>query len=94
MSQTGIAATERNKLGDVALGLAVSGWIAAFAPFYPPFAILGSIVCPLGLILGLIALRHEPKRSAFWAVGLGIVGQFFFVGTIWSRLLLLFQSRQ
>jgi hypothetical protein len=86
MSQIDTRRAERNKLGDVALSLAIAGWIAGFMTFYPPLAILGSMLCPLGLILGLIGLRHEPRRSASWAVALGIVGQFCFVGTIWSRV--------
>ena len=92
MPQTEVATSARNKLGDIALALVFAGWISAFMNFYSPLAVIGSILCPLGLILGLIALGRTPKRSASWAVGLGVLGQFAFVGTIWNELLLHFHS--
>jgi hypothetical protein len=94
MSQVNIDNTDRNKLGDTALILVIAGWIAGFTTFYPPLAIIGSVLCPLGLILGLIALWREPRRSASRAVGMGILGQLLFVGTIWNEILLYIQSQQ
>lgn len=87
MSQENIEPTERNKLGDFALAVVVVGWFAGFSTFYIPLAVIGSVLCPTGLILGLIALRRQPRRSASWAVALGILGQLVFVGTIWNEII-------
>ncbi|MDZ4656857.1 MAG: saccharopine dehydrogenase NADP-binding domain-containing protein [Bythopirellula sp.] len=91
MSEANIDNSGRNVLGDVGLWLTATGWILAFVFSLPSLNFLLPIpaaICPLGLIFGLFGLWRKPRRSAQWAIALGVAGQFCFVGTVWTHLIM------
>jgi hypothetical protein len=75
----------RNRIGTWALLLSASGLISLFVFSAPSLMWLlptASLICPVGLALGLLGLRQQPRLTAAWAVGLGIWGSLY-VPTIW-----------
>ena len=94
MSHPNIDNSERNVLGDVGLWLTATSWILVFVFSLPPLTFLLPIpaaLCPLGLVVGLIGLWRKPRRSARWAIRLGVLGMFCFAGTVWTYLLMAIQ---
>lgn len=85
---------QSNRLGNVALGLSVLGLVAMFAcsnaslGWLLPWAVL---ICPIGLVLGVFALRHPPRRMAAWAVAFGLWGSAY-IPTIWLFYLRAFRG--
>jgi hypothetical protein len=78
-----------NRVGNVALVLSLLGmasicvfcaeWFLRRLPWALP---LGSLFCPVGFLLGLIALWFPPRRTAKWAIAIGLLGSLY-VPTIW-----------
>ena len=75
----------KSKLGNIALWASATGVLLLFVcaqgplmwalPFAP-------LLCPLGVVLGTFALRYSPKRSAAWAIVIGLFGSAY-LRTIW-----------
>jgi hypothetical protein len=71
---------QRNVLGNVALIVSLLGDFCLFCFLSAPllaFLPLVSLLCPLGLLLGIIALFRRPRRSAGWAIAFGIWGSLY-----------------
>jgi hypothetical protein len=76
---------QRNRVGNVALVLSAIGLISLFLFAMEPLTWLlrpVSLLCPIGLLLGLIALWRPPRRSAIWAIVLGLFGSLY-LPTLW-----------
>jgi hypothetical protein len=79
---------QRNVIGNLALVLSVIGDLLLFIFLSPqllrllPFV---SLLCPLGLLLGIIALWRRPRRSAAWVIAFGIWGSLY-VPTLFTAL--------
>ncbi len=75
----------KNKLGNIALLVSASGVLLLFICAQEPFTWVlpfGLLLCPLGIVLGTFGLRHSPKRSAAWAIMIGLFGSAY-LPTIW-----------
>jgi hypothetical protein len=75
----------KNKLGNIALWLSAVGVVLLYVCAREPFMWFlpyGPLLCPLGIALGTFALRHSPKRSAAWAIVIGLYGSAH-LPTIW-----------
>ncbi len=76
---------QRNRIGNVALVLSTLGLISLFVfnneslGWLMPWSVLS---CPIGLLLGIIATYRPPRRSAAWAIVLGVWGSLY-IPTIW-----------
>jgi hypothetical protein len=72
-----------NRVGNVALVLSALGFCSLFLSgpltWLLPWA---ALICPVGLLLGLIGLRNPPRRTAWWAVAIGLWGTLC-VPTVW-----------
>ncbi len=91
MSESNVENSGRNVIGDVGLWLTATSWALAPVLSFPSLNLLlliPAVLCPLGLLLGLFGLWSKPRRSARWAVALGVAGQFCFAGTVWAYLLM------
>jgi hypothetical protein len=76
---------QRNRVGNLALLLSSSGLVSLFVfnndllGWLMPWSVLS---CPIGLLLGVIAMYRPPRRSAVWAVAIGVLGSLY-IPTIW-----------
>jgi hypothetical protein len=68
-----------SSLGLISLFVFNNEWLG----WLMPWSVLS---CPIGLLLGMIALYRPPRRSAVWAVAIGIWGSLY-VSTIWLSYL-------
>lgn len=67
-SNTVIVKVQNNVLGNIAMICSLVGLL-----------ITGGLLCPVGLVLGIIALKKEPKGTAITGVVVGAIGSLFLV---------------
>ena len=90
---TSLASRRRVAMGDVAAMVSAAGFLGLFVFMWEPLRSLlpaVSLLCPVGLTLGIVGFWYGPKRSAIWAILLGFGGTLY-LPTIW---LFLFRTAQ
>lgn len=79
-----------NRIGNAALTISVAGMlamtVASFLQQPYPWILPTPLICLLGLALGVFGLRRTPRRSAAWAIAVGIWGGAY-TATIWLPVL-------
>jgi hypothetical protein len=76
---------QRNRTGNMALVLSALGLWSLFVFSSGPLTWIlpwTSLICPVGLLLGILGLQHPPRRTAWWAVAIGLWGSLC-LPTIW-----------
>jgi hypothetical protein len=81
---------QTNRVGNTALVLSSIGLISLVVFNNEPLGWLmpwSVLSCPIGVILGIFAIRHRPRRSAAWAIAIGVWGSLY-VSTVWLFFIL------